>query len=432
MNTYLNFALIIILALGLNIFAHKFLNQRWNLWLVYGICGLVMVLFMWNNTIGYGQDFTKAYYPAGSLIIQNPFRMYYTYQGEACRGFVNIPILAFLFTPFSLINKSTSLLIFTILGWAIFIANLLFLIRIAQLAELQIKILAGLFIINGPFYYSLKVGNTTHFVLFIFILALYLIQRKRDIWGGVFLAIAALIKVPLLLLGVYFIIRGRRRVIIGFGTSIIAVVGASLLFFGFNLHLAWYRECIAPFANKPIGAFNVQSVNGFLARLLLKSELNSWQLIEVGWDFKVVRYLILCLLIGGTTLICWRCKTPTTIEVENLEFSIVLCLTILTSPISWTHYYLLLLLPLSLYLGNKLAVPKGRVWFILIGVSALLMSPPVIRFKDEVFFQTFLLPRLLISHYFLGGIILIGVLLAARWHASKNFASLNLEGQIKN
>lgn len=167
-------------------------------------------------------------------------------------------------------------------------------------------------------------------------------------------------------------------------------------------------------------AFNVQSVDGFLGRLLTDGSLHSWLPIEVGWNFKVIRLVSILLLVGMTVWICWRADLPGSLEEENLEFSIFLCLALIISPISWTHYYLFLLLPLSLYLGNGLALPQERLWSNLVLVSALLVSLPV---KPA---PRLLIPglkpigsKLLISHYFFGGVLLLGVLLAARWYTSK-------------
>ncbi len=257
-------------------------------------------------------------------------------------------------------------------------------------------------------------------MLLLLLLAFYFIQTKREIWLGILLAIGALIKIPLFLLGVYFALRGRWQVVVGFSAALLAIVGASLLLFGLDLHLVWYQQCIQPFVGKPISTYNVQSVDGFLARLLINTDIGKeqWPPTEVGWGFKVIRYALLSLLIGTTIWICWRSKPPKTLEVENLEFSIVLCLAVIISPISWTHYYLFLLLPFALYLGNRLAVPQERLWSSLVVVSILLTSLPV-RFAIPANpVLGFLYSRLLISHYFLGGVLVLGVLLAARWQIS--------------
>ena len=413
MKSYLFYIFFILFTVGLNTIALRLLKQRWNLWLGCGIPALCMMLFMWKASEPNPAflDFTTAYYPASKLIIENPSELYNKLGAD---GFVNIPIIAFLFTPFSLFNEPTAQIIMTVLGILALLATYYSLVKLTNIHGWKKIALFGVFVINGPLYYSLKEGNTTHFVLLLLLAAVFCLQG-RQIWAGVFLAITALIKLPLLIFGFYLAARMRWQALLGFITTLVVIVGSSLLLFGVDLHLTWFYECIQPYTSKPISLYNVQSVDGFLIRLLTSPNLlNTMVPIEVDWSFKLMRYLLLALLIGGSIWICWRSKTPTTSEVQNLEFCIVLCLALITSPISWTHYYLLLLLPLSLYLCDRLAVPQDRSIVNLMVLATVLISLPVKRVDAVIVLRFF------ISHYFFGGILLLGVLLAARWHTSRH------------
>lgn len=423
MVIYLIYGVLILATVSLNNIVTKSKRQGFSLWLIYGLPALVMAIFSWivswSNFCG---DFNKSYYPAGRLIIEDPSRLYEWGKGL---GFVNIPIIAILFTPISFLPKLAAQILITLLGLiSIFVSGYL-LLKLTKASGWQKLAIAGLILVNGPLYYSLKQGNSTHFVLLLLIVALFCIRERREIWLGILLAIAALIKIPLFLLGVYFAMRGRWRVVVGFSAALLAIVGASLLLFGVDLHITWFEKCILSFAGKPLAAFNVQSVDGFLARLLNDVDLKSWQPLEISWEFKVLRYLLISVLVGGTIWVCWRSKTPKTIESEYLEFSIVLCLALLISPISWTHYYLYLLLPLSMWICNLLAVPQGRIWSRLLLPIAVLVSLPVILVKATNPSYQFLLSKLLISHYFLGGALLLGILLTARWQTAKHSQSVD-------
>jgi len=422
---YLIFILIILVVFKLNTIKLKFIKQQRIFRLCQVILALLMILFLWNisDCPWLFSDFNKAYYPAGHRIIQNPLGLYE--QDKWGFEFVNIPIIAIVFTPFSFFSLNVAQVLLAILsGLAVFTACY-FLLKLTKVSNDKQLALIGLFVINGPLYYSLREGNVTHFVLLLLIAGLFAIQAKREILLGIILAIAALLKIPLFLLGIYFAMRGRMRVIAGFGFTLLAIVGASLLLFGLDLHLTWYHECIQPFTSKPLSAYNVQSVDSFLVRLLYytNGKLTNWLPIEVGWDFKIIRYALLSLLVGTTIWVCWRSKPPRTLAEENLEFCIVLCLALVTSAISWSHYYLFLLLPFALYLGNSLAIPKGRLWSSSLVGSILLASLPVIFIKPTAIpILNFLYPRLLISHYFFGGVLLLAVLLTARWQTSKRSA----------
>jgi len=370
-------------------------------------------------------DFLECYYPAGRLIIENPFNLYDPSKNFVS-GFVNIPIFALVFTPFATLARRPAVILFSVLGILFVLASCYFLIRLTKVWGWRQTALIGLFAINGPLYNSLWVGNLTHFVLLLLIAAVFCLEKQRQVWLGIILATAALIKLPILLLGIYFAVRRKWRVVVGFGAALLALTGASLLLFGLDLHLTWLHY-IQQISGQPISGYSVQSVDGFLSRLLLDPDgaLESWAPIAVGWKYKLIRYALISLLVGPTIWICWRSKSPTTLVEENLEFSIVLCLALVISPISWAHYYLFLLLPFALYLGNRIGVPEGWLWSSLVGTSILLTSLPVIVLSPTNSVLRFLYSKWLISNYFFGGVLLLGVLLAARWYTAKR-SSLSL------
>jgi Glycosyltransferase family 87 len=383
-------------------------------WLGFGLACFLAFILLWHLSEPqklFG-DFTKGYYLAGSLVLKDPANLYGK-AGESL-SFVNLPIIAFLFVPFSLFNKSIAVILMTSIGLLASIVACYLSIRIANIKGRKKLILVGLYFVNSPLYYNLKIGNTTQFVLLALLLTVFFISRKREFWAGSLLAIAAIIKLPILLLAVYFVIRTRWKVVIGFGVTCTIIISASLLLFGLHLHQSWFEQCILPYLGQPLAASNVQSVDGFLARLLTHHSIQNWTPISVDWIFKLVKYCMVSILLGGTLWVFWRTGIPKTKEQVILEFSAVLCLSLLISPISWTHYYLLLLLPLSFYLGGTFKLPNHVMWSILIAISTTLVSIPTTHFNAN---QPLL--KLFISHYFFGGVLLLGILLASRWQTSR-------------
>lgn len=415
-------------------------TAKWKWWLGIGLFAFVTMLFMSSVSIPENlfsdllfSDFVKAYYPAGYYILRNPSEIYYQYQintngAELANqmplgvgGFVNIPIIALLFTPFSYMSKPLAVALFTMAGILAVVLFFFVLVNFTRAVLWERILIIETVLINGPLYNSLKFGNTTHFILLLLVLVLFFLEKKRDIICGILLAIVTLIKPPIGFLVIYFIFRKRWRVIFGFAVTLVAVTGVSILLFGYQLHLFWLQNVFFRFSNQPLASFNVQSVSGLLARLLTNASLISWQPIVVQWEFKLIQYILVSLLVGGTIWICMRSKSSQTLEVQNLEFSIFLCLALIISPISWTHYYLLMLLPLTLYFGNKLAVPKRKIWLGFVMLSILLISLPEIALPERVIYSSNFWVRLLVSHYFFGGVLLLGILLVARWRLAKSY-----------
>ena len=421
MQTYITYTLLLGAAIGLNAIAYKFLKQRWNLWLGCGVPALFIMAFLWQVSQPPDQylfsDFNKAYYPAGRLILENPSQLY----EESCvTGYVNIPIIAYLFTPFSLLSLPAAQILFMLLTAAAIGLTFYLFFKLTNLSGWQQIAVISLFAINGPLLYSIRDGNATHLLLPLFAAGLFCLKKEREVWLGIIIAIAALIKIPFFLLGGYFLLRGRWRVLIAMAATVLAITGASVLLFGFDVHLSWYQQCIQPYSGKPVAAYNVQSLDGFLARLLSNDNLLNWKPLSLGWNFKLLRYGLMALLTGATIWFCWRSKSPDSIEAKYSEFSIALCFSMLISPISWSHYYSLLLIPLSLYFSDRLAIPHKKIWLGLILLSVYLISLPVIRVGNERPIIQLILSKFLISHYFLGGVLLLAILAIAVWMKAKD------------
>jgi alpha-1,2-mannosyltransferase len=234
-------------------------------------------------------DFSHAYYPAGRLIHSNPEALY---NRKAMR-FVNLPILAYLFTPLSLVGEPAARVLFTAGGLAAVVGAWHLLSRMTGASGWTRALLLGVVLLNGPLYYSFREGNLTHFVLWLVVAALAGLERGREVRAGILLGLAALIKLPLFLLGLCFLLRRRWRVLAGAGGTVVLVFGLSLLLCGGKLHRTWRSEALLPFVGRPLIAFNVQSASSFLARLTTDRNpdtspwgiYESWKPLEVGWTF---------------------------------------------------------------------------------------------------------------------------------------------------
>ncbi len=101
-------------------------------------------------------------------------------------------------------------------------------------------------------------------------------------------------------------------------------------------------------------------------------------------------------------------------DVLRLELVIALCATLVIGPISWTHYYCMLLIPMALYLGGRLPVPDSPLWMSWLGVGTLLVSAPVRVPNASQALIGPVISRVFVSYYFYGALIFLAVFLAAR------------------
>ena len=199
---------------------------------------------------------------------------------------------------------------------------------------------------SGPLVNSLREGNTTHFILLLLVVALLLWRAGAEYAAGLVLGLCALFKLPLMLFGLYVLLRGRWRVVAGGATTIGGAVLLSLAVFGLQINIDWYRNCIEPFVGGVMPAFNVQSIDGFLARLETgPALLMEWTPLAASLWHKIVRSIVLSamFILAFVAMVRGDRSAPGArpFERDALEFSIVLVLAVVTSPVSWSHYYLL-------------------------------------------------------------------------------------------
>jgi hypothetical protein len=361
-------------------------------------------------------DFIKAYHYAGRAIVSDPTTLY---ECSRAQCYVNLPAIALLFIPFALMEPYTAALVFSVIGLAALAAAMRLLIRDANR-----DIVLWLFVLSGPLYYSIRIGNTTHVLLIALIVAFDRLAAGRDRLAGGLLAAAALIKPPLALFLPYLLLRGRYSAALTMGAASAAVIALSLALYGIELHTFWLREFVVDQGASPIAAYNVQSVSGFLAHLLTRGHLRDWYPIPMGGAFRTATLMISGGLVLAVAAVCWRSGRPRSSEDWYAELSLMLTLAVLVAPISWTHYYLLLLIPIAaLAGGRRLRLPDG--WLaVAVAAAVVLTSVPVVLLSVPGRIPSGLYARVAISHYFYGGLVLLAALTAVRAMAGERIASL--------
>jgi len=370
-------------------------------------------------------DFFKAYYSAGEAVLSDEVAALYREGAEVT--FVNLPILAYLFAPLARLDDSHAGWILLALGLIATLASWALLAHVGRLGRYgagSAALLAFIFLINGPMVNSLREGNTTHFLLLLLALALLLWRAGWDYGAGLVLGFCALFKLPLLLFGGYFLLRRHWRILAGSATTAAAVIGLSLWRFGLATHIAWYRVCIEPYMLGVVPAFNVQSIDAFLLRLSTGAALlQDWAPMPLPPVSRVVRTILLLAIYGAAIALIWRAgrraplaRVSGDLSTRDLtEFSLVLAIALVTSPLAWTHYYLLLLLPWSLYQGGLLSLPDDTRSRLLMWSALALISLPVLMPDSPQGVAAELVARTVVSMWLFGGLLMLVALARGIW-----------------
>ena len=364
-------------------------------------------------------DFYKAYFPAAEVLWDKGLSASFPFTEMGAGGFVNVPVLAWLFVPLVPLGEDGAGWVFLGFGAAATVAACLLLRGMARPGTEPAPLVA-LFLVNGPLINSLREGNTTHFALLALILVVMLLQRGSDFAAGVLLGLCAVFKLPLLLFGAYFLLRRRWSVVAGGASAIGGVLLLSVAAFGLDNNVNWFNCCVEPFLGGIIPAFNVQSVDGFAVRLFTgTSRLSNWDPMDVPAAYRVSRQVLFAAVLGYTAWVMRRDGAtrpqPTGSETarvrEMLEFSLVLNLALVLSPISWSHYYALLLLPFGLYLGGRLPLPADVLSRRLLWSGMALCSLPIVVLPLQADLLGEIVARTLVSATFAGGVAILVALL---------------------
>jgi hypothetical protein len=380
---------------------------------------LPAIVLLWDITKrNLYTDFYQAYYPAGLTALSGDLRNLYLCD-TSVSGFVNIPIVAYLFAPIATLSGLEINILLTVASVLIILLSLWMLFRVANIRYEHRLYIGALFALNGPLVYSIKQGNSTHVLLPLLILALFwVIQSKRLFGAGVILGLLTLIKIPFGLFALYFLLRKYWKALGGFISIVAGLVLVSVVLLGIDIHLQWFNECILGFVGKPMAGYNVQSIDGFWARLLTSANLSNWTPLTLGIPFRIARNVSVVLLLGVTIWRFWKAGLPSNIQTRSAEFCSILCLAFILSPISWTYYYLYMLIPASLYIAGYLP-PMNRHWKIVFAIATFLVSLPVLWLKLTGI-RGFLHENFLVSHYLIGGLMLLFSLLASLSRKANN------------
>ena len=104
---------------------------------------------------------------------------------------------------------------------------------------------------------------------------------------------------------------------------------------------------------------------------------------------------------------------------DLLEYALVLNLAIVASPLSWSHYYLLLLLPWGLYLAHCLPLADDGPTKWLMGGGIALGSLPVLMLPQDLGTLGPALSRSAVSASLVGGLLTLTALARGAWQMAR-------------
>lgn len=382
---------------------------HWAFTCLLSLC-FAIAMFSYSDPLNRFEDLKTAYYPAGAAVLESRAALEPVLL-QGIDGFVNLPILAYLFAPFGMLSSRWSSASFLVCGIAAIVVTCWLLIRITALDRVRASQFTFMMASWAPLHYSLREANTSHILMLFLVLALLLVRQRREYAGGALLALIALIKPPLIALGGYQPLIGRWRVAVSGFVIIVSGIALSLAVFGLPMHVAWLETTILPFGKDPMAAFNVQSLDGWLARLEgTPDSLLDWRVVALSPDAALLSKLGKGLMALVTLAVAVRASARPGWAEHRDEWTLCLGLLLVCtlSPLSWSHYHVWSLIPLAYCLKFSEARPGVLRWTVY--AAAILSVPPVTRWQELGAIEG-LYTYGLSSHIFLGALLLWGALL---------------------
>jgi len=384
-------------------------NLRW-LWWGLSVAILVFVgFYVIKDHALY--DFFKGYYHGGRKILRNPDVLY----DETCYGYVNFPLFARLFIPLANLEKRLAGRIFYLFGYIAMLPLGYYLVSFTNIKGWRRFAILGFLLLSGPLDYNIWLGNVTQVITLMVLLALVSYKRGWEWVSGLILGAAGLVKLPLVIPSGYFFIR-RKWNVVGGGLLVAGIVVVlSLIMVPVTLNTTWLDRCILLMGQSPTAAYNNQSLIAFLARIFMPGN-TGWNLLTPTPEYTIALTIGRILLtIPLLFVLFYRMRSARFFSDTVLEFSILLTFSLLTSPISWTHYFILMFIPIAWYFGEDASSLRSSWMSSLLLISVSLLSVP----KDlslTLFKQTG--NALLLSAQFYGSVVMYVFLIIA-WGMSQ-------------
>jgi len=212
-------------------------------------------------------------------------------------------------------------------------------------------ILWGAFLATARYYLMiLGQGQTDALVAFLFVVFLLAYLDKKEILCGVILALILQMKLLFLPLLLYFLVRGRIKLLTSTIVSFFALLFLPACFIGLSETMALLKnwmDILSMTVTSQLLNLKNQSIAYGISVLLLK---NSYIKENVRPEYLIYPLSGLFTLFSYMAILWFRRSARNTNEIKHdyIEISMLLIVSLLFAPTSWEAYYVNLIIPLAI------------------------------------------------------------------------------------
>jgi len=334
----------------------EFWHSRIAFWLriIIIVCGLLGNALIINNYRNVGSDFCQDYIAANSL--RRGGSLYgddITKLEKELSGFGGIqnfhpPFNALLYLPLSFFSYNTAFILLSVISIVFLFLINKFIVRGLKLSSEWFLNFTCFTLLWYPVYNCLGSGQSSMIITFCLITGRFSLRYSKEYVSGLFFAIATLMKLFPGLILLYLLIMKNWRALIAMVSFI--VIGLSLT--AFVVGLDDVRTYAIIMVARDIDDFRGyvlnHSIGGIVSRLFGK---------QMGWFEPLVKIphiasvLIILLSIGILVYTILKLREMAAKkELSDYAFGLTLVTMLLLSPITWSHIFPVLILPMGLLL----------------------------------------------------------------------------------
>lgn len=272
--------------------------------------------------------------------------------------------------------------------------------------------------ICDPLFQQVVQGQLNLFLLLTIVGVWVADRNDRPVTAGGLLAVAAAVKLFPGFLGLYFLLQRKWRALAASAVAFVAITLATAAITGIETYTT-YVEDILPRAADWKSTWNNASLAGFWHKLFDPGSRADRFVapLELPRVALIGTMLSCAAVVGWWGVATWRANSR---RQRDHAFGLGIVAMLLVSPVTWEHYFLLLLLPLALVWVD---LPPGRaVRWLLAGIVGVLFLPIIMLcnvFLPGGFFDgqaslTATLTLLSMQLYALCGLFVLGMIVLLR------------------
>jgi hypothetical protein len=258
-------------------------------------------------------------------------------------------------------------------------------------------VILGLVCLSFPVKFTLGMGQINNLILFLFVLSIYFLEKKKKYFSSLFLALSLAIKLFPIFFPLYFLLK-RKWTLLFFTFTTIGLFYLASFLIDPKINIYFYKNILPTFLSGWKTDYYNQSLTGFIGRSITEDFIRS-----------SIRYFLSALFIFVSFLVIY--KSHINQKLANMHLGLLVSLNLIVSNFSWQHHFVFMIFPFIITLFYIQKIKKNLKFLLWLFIAYILIS---FNLKDPN-----AVPILLQSHVFYGAVLLWILQVFLIWKGSR-------------